>query len=603
MRQDPFSRRIPLLFWQCLAFSFAAHLLIIFIVYRQPLWIAKWFSPFAHLIPQKNILYEPKEELFEGVFDQLIIVHSSQKQGFDAPSPETSDRPLPILENTVQIKEHFNLPFSPSFAFADEQTEGLILREPGTAMPIAFSTPNVEPPTLLVQLVASEIELPALALRLPKMDAETTEKRTVVCEINDQHFSPSSQPTSIIKAGELISLEPPRSMSEIPTPMETQWQNKQELAMSSPGAATSKDLPRFVQTYGIPHWDQRENWSDLFLVDVSVMNRKEQEGIYFAITLTPKPEALEKKMAQCFHFIVDTSKYTEKHRIPIYKNAIERALTYLHEGQSFNIYFVNNETSALSSFPMGVSKKSLAQARHFLEDPSETDYAKKGTLFSLLKEINEKSSDPDCVGIVDTVFLITDGAFLKHKTTGVSSCKNWLKSGTPSFLFYIATVGSDPHQPLLDALTFSSGGKVLHSMTHSAFPRKFAKLLIDLNAPLITNILPQLSFEDKDLSIGLMGTCCKTPPLFANQPTTFFGVASKTSSFSLNLDGWNHDNPIEVTFNIDLRKGKQGTVFMKQLALQDQAEHELSLYLANGEEAHFEQALTWMEEAAQPLRR
>jgi len=605
MSQGPFSRRIPSLFWKCVALSLSTHLLFVFFIYKQPLWVAKWLSPFAHLIPQKTITYEPKEELFEGIFDELIVVSTPKKRGFDAPSPPNLEKQLPILENLVHLKEPFSIPFSPSFSFVDEQTEGFILREPSADVPIAFSSPEIATPSLpLERTFLSVVDLPALLINKAKREEGITEARKASQETVETLSVPPLEPSVAASGATFLLYSPKATEEEVPKPFGTQLIKSEQPAapLHDPSSATKKPL-RLVQTYGLPYWEKRENWNDFFNIDVCVMPRKEQEGLYFAVTLNPKAEALTKTIKQRFHFIIDASKYTEKHRLTVYKNAVERALSYLQEGQSFNIYIVDHDTHALSISCLDVSKKSLAQARCFLEKPSFKECAAKGSLLSLLKEIGDQSSAIASIETFDTVLFITDGSFLKHKTTGITAFKKWLKAGTPSFLFYIATVGSDPHEPVLDAIASASGGKVLHSMTHSAFPRKFAKLLIDLKAPIITNLVPRLTCKDKDLAISLMGTCCKTPPLFASQPTTFFGVATSPSSFSLSLDGWNQANPVELTLDIDLKTCRQGTLFMKQIALQDKGEHELSLYLENGIEAHFDQALEWMEEASQPLKR
>ncbi len=602
MRQGPFPRRIPSLFWKCIALSLSVHLVFVFIIYKQPLWVAKWLSPFAHLLPQKSIVYEPNEELFEGVFDQLIVVSPQKTLGFDTPSNATLEHHLPTLENPVHRKEILDLPFNPSFSFIVEHSEGLILREPSFSFPVAFSFPEIEPTSIAVEKTfMADLALPSLSISTVQVEGKVMDAKKVYEEPTES-FSASSFSSSVPSAEPLPSLY----SSKLPhaddvDSLDVQFKQRQAPPASS--NAIAKAPLRLVQTYALPHWEKRENWNALFDVDVCVMHRKEQEGLYFAVTLNPKTEALEKKIKQRFHFIIDASKYTERHRLTIYKTAVERALNYLQAGQSFNIHIVDHDTRSLSNTCLEVSKKTLAQARSFLEKPSVKETSEKGSLLSLLKEIGSKSSEVESIGTFDTVLFITDGAFLKHKTTGIQAFKKWLRTGPPAFLFNIATVGSDPHDPLLDAIASSSGGTVLHSMTHSAFARKFAKLLIDLKAPIMTNVVPQLTSNDKNLAISLMGTCCKATPIFASRPTTFYGVATAPSSFSLSIDGWNHADPVEVALNIDLKECRQGTIFMGQIALQDKAEHELSLYLENGIEAHFDQAMEWIEEATQPLKR
>ncbi len=596
-------RRIHLLFWKCIALSLAAHLLFLFFIYTNPLWVTTWLSPFGNHKSQKGVVYQPPEDLFDGIFDELVVVNASKKVGFDSPNASNLEQQLPVLENPSFIREKFAPPFLPSISI-DVQTEGLLLREP--PFTTALAQAKLENPNPLISSEKpsspSKIDLPTLAIKAIKEEEHPPIAKKAEKETTELPSIPYTQQAVESSLQEMAQLYKPAAGTDFAAETEKMHALPHHAV---PGIAAKQELALFVQAYGLPNWDKRQNWNHFFSVDIRIMPRKEQEGLYFAVTLNPKPEAHVKAMGQQLHFVIDASKNVEKHRVSLYKRAILRALSYLTDAQSFNIYIVDTHVHALSSTMLEVSKKNLQLARDYLEKdkagPKGVDVAQN--LLSLLQTIDKKAAEEDLYQDLVTVVLMSDGGFLQNKSTGLSAFKQWMKAGPPTFVLYPTTVGSESHPPLFDLLAAASGGKVLHSSTHAAFPRKFAKLLLDLQTPIATKVFPQLASIESDTAISLIGVCCKLAPLYASQPLTLFGVAAQPTSFTLTLDGWHKEFPMEIALDIDLANCREGGLTMRQVVLQDKAEHELSLYLQNGEESHFEQALDWLKDSSEETRK
>jgi hypothetical protein len=584
-------RNISFLFWGCLLFSIAVHTLIIFAFYSKPLWIAKLQSAFRRFSPQENVVYAPENHLLDGVFDHLIIVSSEKKSRFDSPFP-TFEKPVTMLD-LFRNRESFDIAFSPHFYSLDENADSLLLKESSyssAVQPVEFiiSSPSMPHPQNEIAYLSVSINPFASDSR----NEQSLPLASVSQEANSTlslHFqAPNS---SFLPSYGITEYEQPQIQFHV----QNLERSNNGFSSLLPKSAQQQQTAFALANYKLPEWEEEANWNDLFAVDVRVMPRKEQQGLYFAVTLTPKPEASMKGLKQHFHFIVDGGARAEKYRLGSFKRALTRAISYLAEGQTFNIYFVGDRHfHSLSQNPIEVSKKSIALAKQFLESESLNDsISSKGSLYSVLNKIQQEHSEG-----VDTVIFITDGAFLKTRNSS-QNLQNWLKSSGPStYQLHVATVGNTPHPVLLDAMAASSGGKVLHSSTHASFPRKFAKLLIDMKTPIATDLSTHLDLKNSNLAISLLGTSCKIPPLFASQSTTFFGVANGSSSFSLKLEGWNGQSPVELSFEIDLEKARHGTMSMKQITLQDKAEYELSLFLSNGEKKHLDQAIEWLESAS-----
>ncbi|MBS3905219.1 MAG: hypothetical protein KGZ39_07830 [Simkania sp.] len=596
MNYDPFSRRIPQLFWKCITLSLMVHFLFIAALYWHPLWITRWFALFPHPFKHSTVAYQISKDpdLLEDAFDKLIVVSRPRHLLYDAPHPY-AETVLPLLENPLIRLEKPPIVLTPFSPYLTQQIEGALLQTPLLDIPLFKSSIEPSHPLLCFDdndKNLSIIDLPFLVEAIP--DIQTDDHKTHTPQ--EQSFSSflshtlQEQPHVPLNATEELYTAP-----IIPVPKPLKQPILGTIHSPSTQIVLNQQTPAPPQSYGLPKWDAWQDWQHLFHVDVQVMPRKEQEGIFFAITLIPKPEATLKAMKQHFHFIIDCSQNTEKHRISVYKKAIERSLGYLQDGHTFNIYFADKHIHALSTTPVIASRKTITQAKLFLEKQTSKGTGTKETLLSLFKDIALKSKEHASIGELDSVILLTDGVVLQDSNKRSPSFKEWLKEGSPPFVLYATSIGNDTYPAILDALTMASGGKVLHSSTHAAFPRKFAKLVLDLKTPIATNVRPSLDIEDTSSSISLMRTCCKMAPLFASQPTTFFGAADKVEDFILHLEGIAKDSPMEMSLDINLKSCRQGTLSFRQIALQDNAEHELSLYLQNGKEVHLDQALEKLE--------
>ena len=589
MLKQTASRNFSMLFWGCLLFSIALHSFALFIFYSKPLWIAKFQSVFRRFSPQENVVYNPENNLLDGVFDHLIIVSHERKSRFDSPFP-TLEKPLAMI-NPFHDRECVNFSFSPHFNLLEENAESLSLKDSSytsTVQPVGFplASPTISPP---------QYNVAYLSVPIDPFTQDHSEEKTLPLASVSQETSPvlslhfQNPNTSFLPSYGVTEYEHPQIQFHA-----RNLENKNDTLLSYiPKSIEKSQTPLALNNFQFPSWNEETNWNDLFAVDVRIMPRKEQQGLYFAVTLNPKLDASAKGLKQNFHFIIDSTARSEKYRVSSFKRALTRAMSYLAEGQSFNIYFVDKQIHCLSENPLIVSKKSLAEAKEFIEqEPLKKDTGTHGSLYSVLNKIQQDHTQG-----VDTVILITDGSFLKMRN-GSENFQKWLKTADQtSLILHVATAGNTPHPALLDALAASSGGKVLHSSTHSSFPRKFAKLLIDMKTPIATDLSTQLELSNSSHAISLLGTSCKLPPLFASQPITFFGVANDPACFTLKLQGWNGQSPVELSFEIDLAKARHGAMSMKQITLQDKAEYELSLFLSSGEKKHLDQAIKCLENA------
>jgi hypothetical protein len=584
-------QKIHKLFWGCLVFSATLHLAVLLIIYSKPFWIAKFQAVFRRFSPQENVVYTPKEFLLGEALDDLIVVPRGSKGKFETPFP-TLERSFVLADRFYDL-ETVAYSFAPQF---DGDDSSILFKEGCyAALMQAVQFPVISPSIALAISDVAYLSVPITFTRVEERQTKTVAQALVSQEPSCPLSSPDSLPAAIANRSVTISEFEPATVE---FPMQHILTHT-PIVSFVPKSLEQKQTPLALSSLKLPSSKDGTNWNELYAIEVSVMPRKEQKGAYFALTLKPNSEALERKLKQNFHFLIDASSKADKYRVSAFKKALAKATSYFAEGQTFNIHVIGKEIYSLSENSLEYSKKSQTRAKEFLEQTSfEKGLKAKGSLFSALNKIQKGHSSG-----VDTIVLITDGGFLKER--GASQlAENWLKASFQSpIVLHIATAGNDSHSPLLDALATTTGGKVLHSATYTSFPRKFAKLLIDLKAPIATGLSTQLDLRGSYSAITLIGTSCKLAPLYASQPATFFGVANDLSHFTFNVQGWNEESPIELCFDVDLENAEQGSMSMKQLTLQDKAEHELSLFLSNGEKKHLEQAMEWLTDATQTRKR
>lgn len=573
-------------FWKSVVFSLGFHCILGASIYLKPFWMKTLIAIFPHEQSDQDMRYMRHEEALEQAFGNLTLVSAR------APFPK-KEAMLPLVERAPFILKEQEAPLLCFSRTLPQATEGAILEEPKWSDPLSYQVPEIRDlslhfedrgaPRIAIDSVFTAFNAEERSTLEPSLVEEGTQLKTPL-------LSSSFNSTPEIGTSPPLVMTFPHENNEAPIVQSPVTQ------FPLPHSVLQEELCK--QEYGLPTFDRNTDLSHFFNVDVQLMRHKEKKEVFFAVHLIPKKKAPFETLKTRFHFVIDCSKKTEKYRLSLYKKAVAKALGYLGEEHTFNIYFVGEEIKALSHQLLRVEPASLAKAREFLDMSRPSGIRAKKTLSQLLEKIALPSELPTPHNEIDAIILLTDGDFLQ----GAKNLSSIATSSFP-FLLYIATIGSEPHPAIFDAMTMASSGKVVHSTTHAAFSRKFCKLILDLKNPVAMGMTPTLFVEDRNTHIALLKTQCTHPPLFADRTLTFFGTADNPSPFTLYLDGQAGKRSVRMSFDIDLKRALQIKLHEKEMTLYDKAEKELTLYLNGQGTEHLQTALEYLESAPSVLKR
>ncbi len=352
-----------------------------------------------------------------------------------------------------------------------------------------------------------------------------------------------------------------------------------------------------LSEYGLPTILLRE-WNEFFDVDVKTY-AKEQGGFLFSIHLIPKIDLSEHRLKQNFLFVIDRSGSKEKHRNQTAKRGIMRAISSLRPGDFFNIIYLDSTIAQFSDTPLPFTKANEQLAEQFLEKQSALSSRDGTDIYSALtKVLNPNIDSEEAV----TAILISDGGSSSKGAVQRKKINQWLEANRDRITLYTATAGQGNNLSSLKMLSLASRGSLLYSDTHAAFPRKLAKLVMDLRYPIAKEMNASI-IADKTARIELLPPSSRLPNLFCDHPYILVGSCEKLTDFTLVLEGKNKDQVFSIQKNIALSKGKQGSRLLVKQWQAEEAHTLFDQYLREGESTLLEQAEKTLHHDAQNSRR
>lgn len=366
---------------------------------------------------------------------------------------------------------------------------------------------------------------------------------------------------------------------------------------NTPKSITGIRAASSLSEYGLPTILLRE-WNEFFDVDVKTYP-KEQGGFLFSIHLIPKIDLSEHRLKQNFLFVIDRSSSKEKHRNQTAKRGAMRAISSLRPGDFFNIIYLDSTITQLSEAPLPFTKANEQLAEQFLEKQSNQS-SRDGTdiYSSLTKVINPHINSEDAV----TAILISDGGSSSKGAVQRKKINQWLEANRNQITLYTATAGQGNNLSSLKMLSLASRGTLLYSDTHAAFPRKLAKLVMDMRYPIAKEMNATL-MADKTAHVELLPPSSRLPNLFCDHPYILVGSCDKLTDFTLVLEGKNRDQVFSIQKNINLSKAKQGSRLLVKQWQEEFAHTLFDQYLREGESTLLEQAEKTLHHDAQNSRR
>jgi hypothetical protein len=555
-----------------IAISLAVHLLIVVALIQFPLLLRPAFGSFFGLnfssdpAIAKSLGESLNTYLLEEAFEEVTI---AKRKPFDAPE----DLKIDLSAHPLTPRDHTFSPISALSDFAeDEVADGFqTIQEPVVPLSIltesttpALSDVKVDkaapknrighvqaPPSKNDEMVGDKLVLRERPVRTEEEIAsvETFEQLASTSFDFESENSPSD---TALPSEPSVACPPIRIYSSAKVKPPENWKRR---------AVQKESFLAPLSKYGFPEEIGGLALEAEFDSQVHVMPQKDGEGFVFSVLLKAQPTIQVEPMVTHFVFLIDRSSTIEKHRYTVFKKAVVRALSSIEEGNTFNIVIFDNKITQLSDERLAASKKNIEMAEAFLEkQPHGGRFSSSDVYAHLEKLIPAQSREDEVI----TPILLTDGkTTLKMKKLRQAVSK-WLEKSKGKVSVHTAAVGQENQLVLLDMLSVCTGGELHYSDTHAAFPRKLAKAVLDIQAPLTKRVEIDTLCADSEASITLFPVSATPPILYLDKPYLIQGTIDTLADFTLVLEGQSKEQKVQIIKKISLDDARKGTPILEK---------------------------------------
>ena len=538
------------IFLSCLIFSLAMHVACICILYSLSLhkqhnlsalfWLS---SSNPHLL---QIDEENKEHTLQEVFEQIVVIPSNHQTPYDLLS---SNRPLELAPD-LELVDSFSLVKRDLLSFSIEESSSLT----PVCLPKLESEPLLTPPaTSMDSFVNKKLEIDpvmqtTLATQLPKA-SEANDKQQLSLPRENRKATiykenlkfPLAAPAINLSIQNISPIADPHQIDQLAAQMKnppTLFSEIEHLKVLRHFLPEISPISR-LKNYCFPSFAIANDWNHLFETHVSYT--PQDKGYVFSIDLFPKRDLSHYRLKQHICFILDRSSSVPRHRFAVFKRAVLKALASMQEEDSFNIFIIDKKVTRFHTSHLKISKQNIRQAEEFLETQTFGSRASSSDIYKSLESLLLDLSQQE---IVCNAILLTAGKNTCNSTLQQQTVKKWLENKQGHITLHTAAVGRENDLTFFNLMSTSSGGFLVYSDTHASFPRKLAKLVLDLKDPLLTHLT--LSVKPSDVTSFVDLSPSSQSVLYQGTPYTITGYIDDPCTFELSIQGKQHRQWIAI---------------------------------------------------------
>ena len=302
-----------------------------------------------------------------------------------------------------------------------------------------------------------------------------------------------------------------------------------------------------------------------FETTVTYVPKSDGKGYQFALKMKPSKNLYFASPEQNIIFVIDGSTTIKNHRYTTFKDAVTKALGYMHDGDTFNILVADSEISPMSKSSLTWSKNSVKQARSYLRTRNYRGYFSKYDAFHLIDKASE-FFDPDKENII--VFM-TDG----HSLESIKKSKEQFQTlGAKSkgpFSLFTACASQGNNFSMLDLISTFNNGEFMYSPTNAAFPRKLAVLVRHIESCIAQNIRIHVT-SNTQTKIQFYPNQESYPALYADRAYTLYGTIDKLEDFDLILQAQAGGQWVNIKQRVSFSQAEEaGYKLKRNFALQE----------------------------------
>lgn len=306
-------------------------------------------------------------------------------------------------------------------------------------------------------------------------------------------------------------------------------------------------------------------YANEFDTEVHYSKREDGKGYHFAIKLKPNEKIKFASPSQNFIFVVDGSSSIKKHRYGVFKEGVARALTYLADGDSFNIVVADAKLRTFSTTSTAWDKSSVAKAKRFLLDQDYRGFFVNYDAFDLVSKVTQYF-DPNRENVV---VLITDGHSFNTLKHHKDDFKGLSEANNGKFSIFTATASQGNNLSMLDLLSTFNNGELMYSKTNASFSRQLSVLVKHIESFVAKNIHINVTGAKLETGIEFYPNEKTLPALYADRPYIIYGSIDELRDFDFLLQGRAGDQWINVKQSISFQHAINASHTIKKgMALQ-----------------------------------
>ncbi len=402
-------------------------------------------------------------------------------------------------------------------------------------------------------------------------------------EIIENHPAPAKATTDLALAqAELIELETDMIRSQSKEILEDYEEENRlsagliTLASSEfEGGPTENETRTFNQSNRLtqaflteippPSHLETVSYDNEFKTDIYYSRREDGKGYLFAIKIKPNEKLNFSSPCQHFIFVIDGSSSIKKHRFGVFKEGVGRALSYLREGDSFNIIVADSQLTPYSKTASAWNGESVAKAKRFLMDRNYRGFFINYNAFDLLSNVSSYFA-PDKENIV---VLITDGHSFSTLKDHKKDFKELTKASKGKFSVFTATTSQGNNLSMLDLLSTFNNGELMYSKTNASFSRQLSVLVKHIESFVAKDIHVNVTSDKQKTGVEFYPNENSLPSFYSDRPYMVYGCIDELKDFDLMLQGRYGDQWINIKQAISFKGAEKATHTIKKgIALQ-----------------------------------
>lgn len=296
--------------------------------------------------------------------------------------------------------------------------------------------------------------------------------------------------------------------------------------------------------------------SDLFNVNVEFFPRSSRPGYIFKATFLPKEEAPFKRIRTNYFFLLDRSNSILRGRYFYNKKAVSAALSYMQEGDTFNILIFDHRVVRLGREPLVFCKENIERAQHFLEETGHGGYFAATDIYTSLGKIIPSNVKDEEINIA---ILLSDGDTYLSLERQRCLIGQWSESNAGKVSLFCLASGTGNNLGLLDILSRFNKGELVYVPKHEQVVEKLPELVHTLHHPIGKEITATALSGTDALTIYLQPQRERLPDLYKNHPYIVYGWISQLSDFTLFLQGKYYDRTFDIYKKISFSTAKNAS--------------------------------------------